>query len=188
MAASNLTEVELKKNIEIVILESYSKAKIKKFQELNYVFPSNKSVISFLKDKLKIFNSLDIYSQTFLSIHTKAKIVLREFQSQKFNYEYLELLRLVLTLPSELLSGKFKSAGIREKENIEITELKEIKEEVIINDKLKEKTKIVKEGITGRDIKKTTRKFDLLIKEINVLDFEDTEYKNKSNVIDDLKL
>lgn len=116
MAIQNLTPEQLKDNIEKVIKECYSKSKQKKFKDLNFAFQLSTNSDKILKTKLQVFKSLDIYSKTFLSIHTKAKGALREFQEQKFEENYLELLRLVLTLPDELNSSKLKSKGVREKQ------------------------------------------------------------------------
>lgn len=132
MAIQTQTPEQLKDNIIKVVQECYSKSKQKKFHDLNFVFHSNnkdKHSDKTFKSKLQVFNSLDIYSKTFLSIHTKAKAALREFQQQKFEGDYSELLRLVLTLPDELNSKRFKSKGIRDKEErkIEIIDLTKLK-------------------------------------------------------------
>lgn len=197
----------IQERIEVVIFESYNKAKEKKFQDVNFVFPKNQSVIHFLKSKLKIFITLDIYSQTFLSIHTRAKVALVEFQTNKFHGEhYLELLRLVLTLPEELRYGKFKSKGTREKEekklekenlNEEITlseegkQVKEFKRLLLsrASDETKNNARIVKEGKTGKQISKYKQKDELRIEELSLIDFEDEEFNYKTNEdLDELKL
>lgn len=155
---------ELKYKIELIVNECFKKCAENKYNDLNYVFDKRTTPMHQLKQKLKTFNSLDNYSQTFLSIHTRAKITLREFQSGRFDFNACELLRLVLTLPDELRERKMKSIGIAEKvidelktnENV-ITENKnaaQIESDETANKKLpslvKKKTKIAKVGTTGK--------------------------------------
>lgn len=170
-------QFKLKNDLILVITTSFDRAAIKKFKELNFVFPSseydNKSKRKFLDNKLTILKELDVYSKTFLSIHTRAKIALREIQSQKFNGAYLELLKMILTLHESI--AKKKSQGIREKEKHE-WELMEVGEDITPrNDELihvvigtkgvgrtketeERKIKYLKENITGHDISKVRNK------------------------------
>lgn len=186
---------ELKKKIEIVILESYSKSKEKNFQDFNYVFPKSKSVIAFLKEKIKIFHNLDEYSATFLSIHTRAKITLREFQEQNFNGAYLELLRLIFTLPEDLNSSKLKSIKVYDKEiadeRLQIADLKpqsEFTAEAYKAKKRLARTKIIGENITGKKITKQKQEQEILIEELYDIDFEDEEFSQEENDLSDINL
>lgn len=188
---------ELKKKIEIVILESYSKSKEKNFQDFNYVFPKSKSVIAFLKEKIKIFHNLDEYSATFLSIHTRAKITLREFQEQNFNGAYLELLRLIFTLPEDLNSSKLKSIKVYDKEvngstsspqGLQIKSESEFTAEAYKAKKRLARTKIIGENITGKKITKQKQEQEILIEELYDIDFEDEEFSQEENDLSDINL
>lgn len=182
---------ELKSKIEKVILESYKKTKSKNFVELNFVFPKNISVIGYLKNKIKVFNNLDEYSLTFLSIFTRAKITLREFKDNEFEGNHIELLRLVLTLPEELGYGNLKSTSVKYKEDYESLIKKEIKS-LDDNDKIlpenKEAKKVfIKQGLTGKSLSKQNKQRDFEIEELNEIDFEDEEYTQIEN-LDDIEL
>jgi len=83
----------VKSKLEVILIECFEKAAEKKFKNLNFVFPANKTPKQFFKLKIQTLNKLDEYSQTFLSIHTRAKLALREFQQQKFDDQYLFLLK-----------------------------------------------------------------------------------------------
>lgn len=181
----------LKSNIEKVILESYKKTKDKNFSDLNFVFPKNSSVIAFLKKKIKIVHSLDQYSQTFLSIHTRAKITLREFQNSAFEGNHLELLRQVLTLPESLLNNKLKSIKIEQKSEDEskVVLIQNAQPKTIHkNIELKNGTKLIKENITGKKITKQKEKQEFDFEEIMSIDFEDEEFNNNIDNLDDIQL
>lgn len=177
----------LKKNIELVILESYKKSKEKNFGDLNYVFPKNQSVIAYLKSKIKIFNNLDEYSQTFLSIHTRAKLALREFKIEAFEGSYLELLRLILTLPEELNSDKLKSKSWKIKEEAESLNKdiyivgKNITSKEETSSEIRKNTTLVKPGVTGKKLQKEKEQKNIEIEELNEIDFEDIEFKEEYN-------
>ncbi len=194
MANQEKTISDLKNKIETVILESYKKTKDKNFQDLNFVFPRNGSVISYLKTKIKVFNNLDEYSATFLSIHTRAKIALREFKDNEFDGNYLELLRLVLTLPDTLGYGKLKSIKVEIKEDISLINTSEYKkakdstDNIILNETGKAKTIHVKAGISGKKLSKQNKEREIEIEELNSIDFEDEEYDNDFNNLDDVIL
>ena len=181
--------------IEKIILESYKRTKDKNFQDLNFVFPKNKSVIGYLKDKIKVFHNLDEYSQTFLSIFTRAKITLREFQEQEFDGSYLELLRLVLTLPDVLGNSKLKSIKVSEKVEFDINtkdvgiELQKYKiGEEIISAPIGGKTTYAKIGVTGKKLNKQIKENEFEIEELNDIDFEDEEYDDEVDDLEDIKL
>lgn len=174
----------LKQNIELVILESYKKAKERNFSDLNYVFTKNQSPSSYLKGKIKIFNNLDEYSQTFLSIHTRAKLALREFKSEAFEGSYLELLRLILTLPEELNNENLKSKSWKIKEEAEslnkdiykVGKNITIKEEK--NSEIRKNTVLVKENITGKKLQQEKEKSKAELEELNEIDFEDVDFED----------
>lgn len=119
-----ISEQELKTNIEKVVQESFNKCKQNQFRDIEYFFLDKKSQSKTLKQKLEIFHSLDRYSKTFLSIHTKTKAALREINSNKFEGEYLELLRLILTLDDKLIGKKLKSLKTRSKEPVDLNTIK----------------------------------------------------------------
>lgn len=159
-------QYELKHKLELVIIECFNRAGAKKFKELNFAFPSvyndNKTRRKFLELKLSILKNLDIYSKTFLSIHTRAKIALREFQDVKFEGAYLELLRLIFTLNENM--AKKKSVSIREKEKHPM-DLMEIGLDITVNEEIRfestpisTRTKYVKEDVTGHELGKGKRK------------------------------
>ena len=178
------SEKTLKEKVESVIRESYKKAKEKKFVELNFVFPKGKSETKFLNQKLELFKSLDEYSQTFLSIHTKAKITLREFKDDKFEGAYLELLRLILTLPDTIAGKNLKSVKVTEKQEVEIINKEYKKENKIENLKeLKNGTILVKEGLTGKKIQKQKEKEEQELEELQSIEFEfSDEEENYENI------
>lgn len=195
MASLSNENQDLKNKIESVILESYKRTKDKNFQELNFVFPKNKSVIGYLKDKIKIFQNLDVYSQTFLSIYTRAKITLREFQTQEFDGSYLELLRLVLTLPDALGNGNLKSTKVTSKDEIDISMLSKYKvgenitnKEIVVIPSQTGKTNFVKMGVSGKKLNKQTKEKEFEFEELNNIDFEDEEYDNEKDNLDDIVL
>lgn len=194
-----MSSLEIKKTIEIIILESYNKSKEKNFQDFNFVFPKSQSVIAFLKDKLKIFHNLDVYSRTFLSIHTKAKSVLRELKTQDFEGNYLELLRLIFTLSEELKVGKLKSINVVDKEepaasvNVAVSYPSPIDEDKMTLKKFVDKRRlktatIISPEITGKKIVKQQEKQRILVEEFNEIDFEDEEFKFEEEQYDDLEL
>lgn len=145
-------EFATKEKIVRVVMESYKKAKLNNFKDVNFALTKNASFLAFLKSKLEILKKLDKYSQTFVSILTKAKITTREFQENKFiKNEYLEMLRLILTLPEELRNQKLRSSNISEKEEKQIlleTKQEEKKKEFV----QKKKIKLVGEKETGKKI------------------------------------
>lgn len=162
-------QYKLKHDLSLVIIECFDRASIKKFKELNFSFPSvyndKKSKRKFLGLKLSILNELDIYSKTFLSIHTRAKIALREFQEVKFDGAYLELLRLILTLNENI--ARKKSILIKEKEKhpmdlmelgLDITVDENIRFDSVVDKSeitgVSSKTKYIKEDVTGHQITK----------------------------------
>jgi hypothetical protein len=178
----NKTEqIQLKSKIEKVILECFRKAKQKKFEDLNFMFTSEKSEFSFLKEKISIFNKLDIYSQTFLSIHTRAKVALYEFQQDSFEGNYLELLRLILTLPEVLNNENLKSVKVSEKD---ITEISKNLDTYIIGEtikplkELKSNTILVKEGINGKKLIKDKQKQIEELEELNDISFDDEQFED----------
>lgn len=169
-------QYKLKHNLGLVIYESFDRAASKKFKELNFVFPSSEYELKrkrkFLDNKISILNNLDIYSKTFLSIHTRAKIALREIQNNKkenssLDWAYLELLKMILTLNENI--AKKKSVGIREKEKHE-WDLMEVGERLYpeyaevktINIPVK-KVKYLKENVTGEEITKAKDKVKTMI-------------------------
>lgn len=169
---------KLKDNLQLILIECFKKAAVKKFKDLNFKFPEGISEKKLLDKKLQILNGLDIYSKTFLSLHTRAKLALREFQEQKFKGDYLELLRLVLTLNDNI--GKKKSVKVEDKlglddlvigKDITVREQKEIKVEkkktskrvkqiieeekksaTPINGKAKPNVKIIATNLTGKKL------------------------------------
>lgn len=177
---------KLKKDLQTIIIECFKKAKEKKFKDLNFKFPGNITEKKLLDNKLIVLNTLDIYSKTFLSIHTKAKITLREFQSGIFKGDYLELLRLTLTLNDNI--SKKKSIKVQDKlglddlavgKEITVREQKEIKEEKkktssrikeLKNEEIKQKTvmpingkrnpnlKIINSNMTGKKLQSQINK------------------------------
>lgn len=178
----NKTEqIQLKSKIEKVILECFRKAKQKKFEDLNFMFTGEKSEFSFLKEKISIFNKLDIYSQTFLSIHTRAKVALYEFQQDSFEGNYLELLRLILTLPEVLNNENLKSVKVSEKD---ITEISKNLDTYIIGEtikplkELKSNTILVKEGINGKKLIKNKQKQIEELEELNDISFDDEQFED----------
>lgn len=170
-----MSKTELKNKLEQIIFECFKKAEEKKFKDLNFVFPKNKTVKQFFKIKIDTLYNLDEYSATFLSIHTKAKIALREFQQLKFEGAYLELLRLVLTLPKSINKKNLKSAKSYEKDELsqmkigkEIT-IKEEKEEAPLLPIMKN-TKLIKEGQTGKSITRNKNSKQKLINQLHDLE------------------
>lgn len=170
-------QTEVKRKLEIIITECFKKAEEKKFRDLNFSFPKNKTPKEFLKSKIKILNNIDEYSQSFLSIHTKAKAVLREFKLIKFDGHYLELLRLVLQLPEKLNNQKLKSIRVYDKNELpflkvgdEITVLPdENKKEIIspdLDSPIMKNTRLIKEGTTGKKLKKQTKSLDDSIEDL----------------------
>lgn len=151
-------EFATKEKIILVIMESYKKAKQNNFKDVNFSLTKNASFLAFLKSKIEILKKLDKYSQTFVSILTKAKITTREFQENKFvKNEYLEMLRLILTLPEELRNQNLRSSTIKEKTEKEISlEIK--KEETKEKFVQKKKIKLVDENETGKKIFHRKRK------------------------------
>ncbi len=173
-----LDQKSVKQKVELVILESYRKVREKNFKDLNFLVPKGESVISFLKSKIKIFHNLDEYSATFLSIHTRAKITLREFKDDAFEGNYLELLRLILTLPEELANGRKKSIKV---EQIHESEFKNIDKFIVgpslvkENVKLKPNTKIVELGINGKKLEKEKKMLEIEEDDMSDIVFEDEE-------------
>jgi len=195
MANEETKNQELKSKIETVILESYKKTRDKNFQDLNFAFPKSKSAIAYLKGKIKIFKSLDVYSQTFLSIYTRAKVVLREFQNHSFEGNHLELLRLILTLPDSLGYGKLKSTKVVSKDEIDENQLSKFKvgenlekKEYKNSEFEKDKTIFIKQGVSGKKLAKQKQEIEFDIQELNELDFEDEEFDNNKINLDGLNL
>lgn len=175
----------VKSKLEVVLIECFEKAAEKKFKNLNFVFPANKTPKQFFKLKIQTLNKLDEYSQTFLSIHTRAKLALREFQQQKFDGEYLELLRSVFTLPESLNRNGLKSVAINEKTDLDkMTVGPEIVgEDIICKRPPLNKTKLLRQGITGKSISKTKKKTNKIIDELQGVEFVDS-----TNPIYDIEL
>lgn len=170
-----MSQEKIKKNLEIVILRCFEKAEEKKFRDLNFSFPKNKTPKEFLKAKIKILHNIDEYSQHFLSIHTRAKAALREFKLIKFDGHYLELLRLVLQLSDKLAGQKLKSIRVYDKNELPTLNVgNEITiqptEEIKIpenNSPIMKKTRFVKSGISGKTLKKDKKNLDEAIEELN---------------------
>lgn len=166
-------QYKLKNDLEQVILESFDKAKQKKFKELNFSFTSKGQEEKFLKTKIEVLKKLDVYSKTFLSIHTRAKVALREFMDKGFKYEGAsnELLRLVLTLHNNI--GQKKSVAIKEKVPHEWDDLvvgedlvkkyspkysTENNIAIVTQEPVNKKIKFIKEEVTGQQLNKTKKK------------------------------
>lgn len=157
-------QYKLKQSLEKLIILCYEKAELKKFKELNFVFPDRSKSKKLLEAKLKVLHSLDVYSKTFLSIHTIAKLVLREFSEQNFKDKYLELLRLTLTLSDNI--GRKKSVSVKDREekvphewdSYVIGKDITIDENPIATVTVSPKTKYIKEETTGKQITKRKRK------------------------------
>ena len=137
---------------------------------------------SFLKDKIKIFNNLDEYSQTFLSIHTRAKITLREFKEDYFEGSYLELLRLILTLPESLGYGKLKSISFKLKDEAELLNTDKYmvgdnvtSEKIQTSSEIKPNTVLLKTGASGKQMQKEKEKKIKERNELNSITFDDEE-------------
>lgn len=157
-------QTQLKESLQKLITLCYEKAEVKKFKELNFVFPDKEKSKKLLESKLALLNSLDVYSKTFLSIHTIAKLVLREFKENNFHDKYLELLRLTLTLSDSI--GRKKSVAVREKVHHEWDDL-EVGKDITVNEEepktiepatISSKTKYIKEEVTGHQITKKKKK------------------------------
>lgn len=179
-----MAQSEIKRKLIIVIDECFKKAQSNNFKDLNYAFQKNKQPKETYKKKIKALNELDEYSQTFLSIHTRAKIALREFQSIKFDGAYLELLRLVLTL-SEQVRGK-KSVRVYERDEIDFSIY--TKGEIIEpNEKIEKQqifanTKLIKSGITGKKIKTNKNKVQSKLEDLMDIEFDAPEAHERTNV------
>lgn len=183
------TVTELKNKIEKVVLESYKRTRDKNFSDLNYVFQKSKSAIAFLKEKLKAFNNLDEYSATFLSIYTRAKVTLREFQDQNFEGNHLELLRLILTLPDILSQRSLKSTKVEIKKEVE-TKIERkllLDDEKVVIPTQKNKSVYAKQGVTGKKLTKQKTEKEIELVELNEIDFEDEEFENEIDNLDDIK-
>lgn len=177
-----MTNEGVKSKIEFLVFESYKKSKDNNHKNLNFYFPKNKSNYSYLKDKLKIFKNLDEYSQTFLSIHTRAKMTLMEFKRDYFENNYLELLRLVLTLPESLNNKNLKSRNVT---NIQKTDLKnEDRFEFNKNEKsnkdkkntdIRKNTVLLKTGISGKQMSKEKEKFKIEQDELMDIEWDNNE-------------
>lgn len=169
---------KLKQNLETLLIECFNKAKENNFKDLNFVFPKFQPEKKFFKTRLEILKHLDVYSRTFLEIHTRAKIALREFQQYKFDGQYLELLRSVLTL-SERIKPPMKSARVYTYDEIQTAT---IGEEITVKQNYKPKlidTKILKQGIKGKTISNKKQKLKTTISELEEIEFADT--KNEIN-------
>lgn len=168
-----MEQEKIKKNLEIVILECFKKAEEKKFRDLNFSFPKNKTPKEFLKSKIKVLNNIDEYSQHFLSIHTRAKAALREFKLIKFDGHYLELLRLVLQLSDKLAGQKLKSIRVYDKNELPILNVGEeitIKPEIKIpenNSPIMKNTRLIKSGVSGKRLKQQTKSLEESIEDLN---------------------
>jgi len=172
----------IKSKIEILVLESHKKSKENNHKNLNFSFPKNRTTSAYLKDKLKVFKNLDEYSQTFLSIHTRAKIALREFKQNYFEGSYLELLRLVLTLPESLNNKNLKSKSVTNIENTSFTNDKknEVKNntnsnEVNKNSEIRSNTILLKTGMSGKQMQKEKEKFKAEQEELMNISFDNFE-------------
>lgn len=155
-----MAKSEIKLKLEKVITECYKKAEEKKFRDLNFVFPKNKTPKQFFKTKIDTLHNIDEYSATFLSIHTRAKVALREFQQLKFDGAYLELLRLVLNLSDKLNKANLKAIRVYDKNELpemvvgeDITASKEVVEAAPLLPIMKN-TKLIKQGVTGKKLVK----------------------------------
>ncbi len=196
MANGENNSSELKTKIEKIILESFKRTRDKNFSDLNFVFPRNKSAIAFLKEKIKIFHNLDEYSQTFLSIYTRAKIALREHQEQNFEGSFLELLRLILTLPEALGNGNLKSTKVTAKEEFDMNTkdvAKELKkynlgDDLVVIPTQTRKSTYAKVGVSGKKLIKQKQEKQIDLEELNEIDFEDEEYDNEIDNLDDVNL
>lgn len=171
-----MAKSEIKIKLEKVITECYKKAEEKKFRDLNFSFPKNKTPKQFFKTKIDILYNLDEYSGHFLSIHTRAKVALREFQQLKFDGAYLELLRLVLNLSDRLNKSNLKSIRVYDKN--ELPEMKVGEDITVKIDQINaapllpimKNTKLIKEGVSG---KKLTKQKDTL--ESSIEDLQDID-------------
>ncbi len=173
-------QIKLKNNLETLIRECYKRAGLKNFKDLNFVFPDNITKKKYFERKIAVFNKLDIYSQTFLSIHTRGKIALREFNEQKFEGAFLELIRNVLTL-NENLIGK-KSIGIRSRHELdEMIVGKEITiVEVEKNNELRSNTRLLQSGIKGKSLKNKRTKENFTTSDLMDIEFTETNnYKTE---------
>lgn len=168
---------EIKNNLEKVINECFKKASEKKFKDLNFSFPKNKTPKEFLKLKIKTLYNIDEYSKVFLSIHTCAKSALREFKQNKFEGKYLDLLRLVLTLSEVLNRPGFKSIRVYDKNELDTLSLGA---DITIIDEfpdLSEKqpylknTKIIGAGRTGKSVGKERVRLKRQINELSKIEF-----------------
>lgn len=181
---STINQNQLKEKLELVVRECFKKAKEKRFIELNFVFPKGKSENKFLNQKIELFKNLDEYSQTFLSIHTRAKVALREFQNNEFDGAYLELLRLILTLPDSINKKGLKSVNVSEKMDRVNESLPTVKSTKLQNSPgLRKNTKLVKEGLTGAKITKQKKKEEQELEELQNINFEfHDEEENYDNI------
>lgn len=162
--------IEVKNKLKFLIKESFNKCKSNNFRDLNFIF-IDKTPEMLLKSKLLIIDNLDEYSKTFLSIHTRAKIAKREFLNNKFDSNYLELMRLVFTLPESLNSNTLKSK-VLEKEFKEITKINnKLIEDFNVNKDIKKNTIHLKENINGKKINDNNNKLANIKKDMADLDF-----------------
>lgn len=179
------TQIQLKQNIETLLIECFKKAEQKKFKELNFSFPTNTTQKQFFKTKIETLKKLDIYSQTFVTIHTRAKIALREFKENKFEGAYLDLLKSVLTLPEKLNKQGLKSIAINEKTDLDKMK---IGEDITVTEKNfkkppMSKTKLLKQGVTGKKMNSGNTKLMKQIKQIQKIELND-----EKNPLHDLKI
>lgn len=185
-----MAQSQVKENLEKVITECFKKAEQKNFRDLNFSFPKNKTPKQFLKLKIDTLYNIDEYSAHFLSIHTKAKIALREFRQVRFEGAYLELLILVLNLSDKLNRPNLKAIRVYDKNELpemiagnDITvepsayliaakeSSKEIEEVKVpqLNPVMKN-TRLIKEGTTGKKLKRNLTSLDESIE--NLKDIE----------------
>lgn len=151
----------LKTKIGVLLTEIFKHEAVLKFKNTNYVFPESQTHKKHFEHKLKTFMMLDVYSKTFVTIHTRAKISLREIKtSNNFGFDSCELLRMVLTLSDSLRNKNLKSSRVVEREivekqpiieqKIELQKQEEEKQIVIEKQKhISKRTKVVKENVSG---------------------------------------
>lgn len=149
---------EQKQMIEKVILKCYEISRSKKHEGLKVHLVGQQTLISVIKENLKLLKLIDSNSETYRSLVDVSRRALTELQSGELTYHYKYLLEYFCKIPFAKILSK-KSSGTREAGNEPKNKKFYSQEADVIPPNTRKEVHIAKE-ITGKKLTKINKSID----------------------------